>query len=208
MRLSSKRKMTHLVTVIGLSVSLGILADLVRHEIVQRSSAINKFGEKLGNQSPDVETFIQAVDNYLNTLTNLTGRDKVNEVKSFLEFNKGDSKNFCASWEFKNLASWDELKSYLRSVYEAVSREDAVVSLYKVIREHEKSIIHCLDFAGELYIKLNAWKKLLEMSDWINRRRLKTDLQESLEFNFIVKIAQLFHIAYITKGKGIVQTTA
>ena len=191
MGLRSKKKMASPVTAAASSSgSLGTRADPVRHEIVQRSPAISKFGGRIGTQCPDVETFLESVDNYLNTLTNPTDRDKLNEAKSFLDLNKGDLKNFCASWEFKNLASWDELKSYLRSVYGAVSRKDAVVSLSKVIREQEKSNSHYLDFAGDAYIKLNAWKQLLETSDWVNR---------STKTISIDNLASLLHLGFTLK---------
>ena len=135
------------------------------HEHTQRTPQIVKFCGRINGECQEIENFLETLDNHL-TASKVTDANKLAEARSFLDLTKGDLRFYAASWKFKTLNSYDDLKIYLRSVYGTVTQQDPVVSLSKLLRKFHMSETGYEEFAGEAYTQLNSWMLSVEQSSW------------------------------------------
>ena len=170
--------------------------ETVRHEFVQRVNDIPKFTGT--DRGPDLEAWIQSVEDYLNTRPNLSESQKLMEAKTHLEPKKKaheDSAQHVSfvmtDWRFGEITTWTGLKTHLRGLYASVTRENVVTSLSKIIREVDGLDTHYMDHASQSFVKLTGWMNLVSSSEWVddeNRMNLKdvaTLLQLALTLKYL-----------------------
>ena len=149
-------------------------AGTVVHQITQRSPKIIKFCGRINGVCADVESFLESLDNHINS-SNIAEGNKLTEAKGFLDLTQGDLKNYVHSWKFKKLENYDQFKAYLRSLYGIVIQNDAVKSLSNMFRNFALSEQTFDDFGGDAYQQINSWKNKLELSNWSNNGSITID---------------------------------
>ena len=168
----------------------------VRHELVQRVNAIPKFTGT--DRGPDLESWIQSVEDLLNTCPNLSESQKLMEAKTHLDSKKKAQEDsaqhisfIMTDWRYGEITTWTGFKAHLRGLYGSVTRENVVTSLSKIIREVDGLDTHYLDHASQSFVKLTGWMSLVSSSEWVdenNRMNLKdvaTLLQLALTLKYL-----------------------
>ena len=72
------------------------------------------------------------------------------------------------------------VQNYLRRVHGVVKDQDEVIALSKILRAQERSNADYIEFAGEAYEQVTAWKELVNHCGWVNNGNISVNNLASL----------------------------
>ncbi|MEL6987640.1 MAG: hypothetical protein AAGK97_07385 [Bacteroidota bacterium] len=134
-----------------------------------RAPHIIKFCGRINNKTADLESFLESLDCHINACR-FTEAERLSEAKAFLDFSKGDIKTFVASYEFREIKTYEGFKSYLRGIYGVMATEDPVKALSKIFRFQKLYKGYYLDYAHDAFIQYDSLLNSLFSSDtWVDQ---------------------------------------
>ena len=153
------------------------LSTLIQHKLLHKNTSVLKFSGNVGTTTADVEAYIESVENHLASLSLANDHERLTEAKLYLDYSRGDLKINCQSAEFRKIATWSGLKTYLRTIYGQVDRKDPPVSLSKILRDLEKSDGYYRGHMATVFLKTNEFTELLGQTNWVTPDRTAITLE-------------------------------
>lgn len=176
MLLRSGRVITHKMPDDAASTSQSIVV----HKVTNICGGITNFkGLVDGKPTQNIETFIESVNNYLNSKKITNGAEALTEAKSFLDLDKGDIGKRARSFGFRRCKTWNELQKFLRATYGGVQRECAVRNLREFLKI-KKGNDSLVTYSANLFDAVVELKKSITGSPWVTGNNISLDNFERL----------------------------
>ena len=139
----------------------------VHHTITNRDSYVPKFSGCVGDRPCDLESFLRPLETHIQA-RGYTGLQAVQEAKSFIDTSVGDISSFIIEETYDNLATFDEFKSFLRSLYVSLPKDDILFSMARIKKEIRKDMeaypANLNEFSARVIKRIGPWKQLLKES--------------------------------------------
>ena len=144
---------------------------VISHSITNFKSAIQPFAGRVnGHLQQSVESFIQSIDDLLESKGITDGREAFIEAKSHFNLSQGDLGDCTRSIFFRDCRTWEDLKGFLRDTYGMGESRDIVRDLRGLLKLHNRN--------GRSYVAQNAkindatcdFVSKLEKSQWMDLR--------------------------------------
>ena len=142
--------------------------DTLVHKLTSVQSTIPPFAGRKpdGNLSTDLNQWISQVESHITVnSSNATPAEQLQEAKRFLDFAAGDLSRFASTQRFLDLTSWQDLATYLKTVYATIDQKDAVSCLATILAQWKSTQKSYKELQTPVFSMTREWLSILKQSD-------------------------------------------